>query len=307
MKHILRFVVGTTIAIESNMKFTTVRKMQGQQRSDCDKAEAQGVVLVKYGGSAITEKSNFETLNMDALNSTASQIKKIKQKQTKTSFVIVHGAGSFGHFQASKYGLSRGGSPESWAEGAALTRQSVVKLNGLVVQSHINQGISAVGVSLFPSLKTNNKEIADIGVLSDISSILTSGLTPMIHGDVVLDSSQTCSIFSGDRIMFWLCKNLKGCHKPSRAVFLTDVSGVYYKNPNQGDAKLIPVLRIIFPETDTAAHDVTGGIRTKIQAAADIALLGIPVYIVQVNTEHAYAALSGNEPKVATRISVVDN
>ena len=53
---------------------------------------------------------------------------------------------------------------------------------------------------------------------------------------------------------------------------------------------------------DSAAHDVTGGIETKIKAAVEISLTGIPVYIVQVGTIHALAAMSGLEPGIGTKI-----
>lgn len=269
------------------------------------------VVIVKYGGSAITYKSKFESINAEALEKTSSQLKLIIQdEENSPMFIIIHGAGSFGHFQASKYNLSRGGQAETWLEGFSLTRQSVVKLNGIVVGAHIDQGIPAVGVSLFPYIHKKKTEInVNTSPLKVVEDILASGLVPVLHGDGIVNESQRCSIFSGDHIMSWLCENIQGKYRPTHAVFLTDVLGVFDKNPIHSDAKLIRNLYVekngsvtTALDLECAAHDVTGGIKTKIDSAVRIAKTGVVVYIVQAGTESAFQALRGEEPAVGTRI-----
>ena len=86
-------------------------------------------IVLKIGGSAITKKDQFETLKPDALEKTAQQISSALNADSPPSLVIVHGAGSFGHFQASRFKLSSGGDEVSWTIGLAETRQSVLKLN----------------------------------------------------------------------------------------------------------------------------------------------------------------------------------
>ena len=54
------------------------------------------------------------------------------------------------------------------------------------------------------------------------------------------------------------------------------------------------------PDTATAAHDVTGGVAAKLEAAATCAAMGIPAVIVQVGTAHATDALAGKKPDVCT-------
>ena len=51
------------------------------------------------GGSLLTLKGSFETLNEENLEAIASQLARIWQARPDLKFVIVHGAGSFGHFQ----------------------------------------------------------------------------------------------------------------------------------------------------------------------------------------------------------------
>ena len=47
---------------------------------------------------------------------------------------------------------------------------------------------------------------------------------------------------------------------------------------------------------------MTGGLAAKLDAAAAIAKEGVPVVIVQVDTEHALTALRGEIPKVCTLV-----
>ncbi|GAU43224.1 hypothetical protein TSUD_241140 [Trifolium subterraneum] len=47
-------------------------------------------------------------------------------------------------------------------------------------------------------------------------------------------------------------------------------------------------------ELTVAAHDTTGGMKTKISEAAMIAKLGIDVYIVKAATSHSLKALNGD-------------
>ena len=45
-------------------------------------------VIIKLGGSAVTHKNTFETINQDAIAAAAKLVKKIKGK-----CIVVHGAG----------------------------------------------------------------------------------------------------------------------------------------------------------------------------------------------------------------------
>ena len=66
-------------------------------------AASEPTVVVKLGGSAVTRKDKFETLNQRVLATTAQQL-----RATRGSAVLVHGCGSFGHFQAHEFGIAKG-------------------------------------------------------------------------------------------------------------------------------------------------------------------------------------------------------
>jgi redox-sensitive bicupin YhaK (pirin superfamily) len=72
--------------------FRTSRLCQ-KQLSHSPQKKVKLYIIVKYGGSAITEKSKFETLKNDVLAATAEQVKLTQSQCENVRFIIVHGAG----------------------------------------------------------------------------------------------------------------------------------------------------------------------------------------------------------------------
>jgi isopentenyl phosphate kinase len=133
-----------------------------------------------------------------------------------------------------------------------------------------------------------------------VASLLSSGLLPVLHGDAVLDSSLGCTILSGDTIIRHLAEQLR----PQFVVFLTNVEGVYDRPPEQSGAQLLRIIDVHQDGSWEAAggscsvqlscseHDTTGGIAKKVEEAAVIARLGIPVVIAKAGSEAARLACS---------------
>jgi len=246
----------------------------------------------------------------------------------------VHGAGSYGHFQAKAFNLSAGGEGD-WVEGLQRTRASVTKLSALVIDALHRAGLrTAIQVPIFPRIVTRNKrEIVQGGSLlsdcAELEGLLRRGFVPVLHGDVVFDDAQNCTIFSGDRILQCLASAFKqsSSFRVSACVFLTDVDGVFDKGPETRGAKLIRFVSlnndgsIKFMQIDGGAHkslsssietqsspgvvDVTGGIRGKINASCTIASQArVPVYICRIATMDALDALAGKNPERGTRIAL---
>ncbi|CAI0462984.1 unnamed protein product, partial [Linum tenue] len=296
--------------------------------------------IVKLGGAAITCKNELEKINEENLGTVSSQLRQAMSSGPdsqkilgmdwskrpgeselccdvggfydqiscdSSNFVVVHGAGSFGHFQASKSGVHKGGLDKSLVKaGFVATRISVTNLNLEIVRALAAAGIPSVGMSPFSCgwlTSERNLESAD---LSMVVKAIESGFVPVLHGDAVLDSQLGCTILSGDVII----KHLAAYLKPEYVIFLTDVFGVYDRPPSEPEAVLLREIDLSCPFSDyllkcaiylcgwtveitVAAHDTTGGMVTKIAEAAMIAKLGIDVYIVKAATSHSQRALSG--------------
>lgn len=170
--------------------------------------DSQLRVLIKLGGAALTHKQQLETLNGEVLAAAAAQLAAL-YAAIGPRFVVVHGAGSFGHQAAAAAGVAHGGLHASPAvrQGFAATRASVCFLNRLVVDALLGAGLPAVGVSPCPSWTTcgGGARVASDGC-AGVAALLAAGLVPVLHGDAVLDEVQGCSILSGDVIISSLCR-----------------------------------------------------------------------------------------------------
>lgn len=266
-----------------------------QPRLDC---------VVKLGGSALTSKAQFETLNADVLRRTAATIGKLARSPSGPALLIIHGAGSFGHQHAKHYSVGFGSSahPQS-AHGCALTRSAVTRLNALVVQALIEAGVPAVGISPFPSWRTSAGALSS-DAMDGVERALHAGLVPVMHGDVVLDDEQGWAILSGDELMVVSAARLG----PARAVFLMDVAGVYDRPPSEEGAVLIERIevgadgRAQLPRTSTASHDVTGGLDRKLGSALRLASAGVRTYLVRAGSPSEEQAIAGDVPVEGTLV-----
>ncbi len=139
-------------------------------------------VIVKLGGSAVTRKDKFETLNEAALTTTAKQI---SASCGDARVLLVHGCGSFGHFQAHEYGISKGTAwpTFSWL-GLARTRRSATKLNALILDALLAEELPAVHLSPFPLWRKRagkpTARTAKAGV-QHVRELLRAGLMPVMH------------------------------------------------------------------------------------------------------------------------------
>lgn len=76
--------------------------------------------------------------------------------------------------------------------------------------------------------------------MAGVAACLAAGLVPVLHGDAVLDTHTGCTVLSGDVILSVLARAL--C--PRRAVFLTNVCGVYDRPPEQAGARLVRAVAV---------------------------------------------------------------
>ncbi|XP_064607288.1 uncharacterized protein LOC135471834 [Liolophura sinensis] len=231
--------------------------------------------VIKLGGSAITRKDQLETLKLGELESGAKLVKRCVDNHLNC--VIVHGAGCFGHFHAKEYSVVSGcqkltgDSQARAAKGFVLTRQSVTKLNKLVVDCLISNSVPAVSVSPCSSWKTRDGKVLRDGV-DVVADLLEKGFVPVLHGDCCLDTIRGWTILSGDTIIQTICEKLT----VDTVVFLTDVEGVYDRPPSDANANLLPEILVqeggttVDVITRTTGCDVTGGIKQKIDSAVGV-------------------------------------
>ena len=218
------------------------------------------MILVKLGGSVITDKSRLRTFKADACRRLATELLAAKE-----SLVVVHGAGSFGHIEAKRHQLHKGFKEDEQLEHVAKVQRDVRELNLKVIEALIEGGIRAVsfppaGAATFRACSVRSFDAYAFRKLLDL------GLTPVSFGDVVPDESMGFSICSGDLIMDSLAKTFR----PKLAVFCADVDGVFDSDPKRNPkARLIARLDqkslAKLKKSEPANDDVTGSIYGKLE------------------------------------------
>ncbi len=106
------------------------------------------MIIIKIGGSVITDKTKEYTFKTETMDKLAENIKKANKQ-----IIIVHGAGSFGHILAKEYELNQGYKRLEQIKGFSLTHEKVQELNSLVLQSLQKNDIPAVSISPHSSIK----------------------------------------------------------------------------------------------------------------------------------------------------------
>ena len=238
-------------------------------------------VILKLGGSVITDKGADCAINRQALSGIAGAIARAHASE----IMIVHGAGSCGHPEAHRYHLDRGAEAGA-TDGIVVTHRAVSSLNDAVVSSLRDAGIAAVGVHpLHAGVADNGRLIAFEH--RHIEKMLVLGMVPVIHGDVVMDLSRGACIVSGDQLVRYFAVALK-C---SRVGLATDVPGVL--DGGRVVPEITPTTVANLQIGNSSHTDVTGGMKGKIDELLGLAKAGTGSDIFHVSRIGDF--LAGND------------
>ena len=235
-------------------------------------------VILKIGGSAITDKTGELAAKTEIINRLAEEIKRADFD----NLIIVHGGGSFGHPRAEEYGIKKGynGEPTHKVQFAE-THHVMTVLNGLIMDALIWHEVPAVSIAPSSCLITENGRIKffDETVLKSMEKM---AFTPVMYGDAVLDDKLGFTILSGDQLVAYLAIK----YKASKIVIGTDTDGLFdcdpKTNPNAKPYKHLTLaeLKEIQPKLGKAAStDVTGGMGGKIAELIPAVEAGVHVTI----------------------------
>jgi isopentenyl phosphate kinase len=249
------------------------------------------MIILKLGGSVITDKAQKQSFKTEIMNNLASQIKKADKE-----VIIIHGAGSFGHILAKEHNLNDGFFKDSQLLGFSQTHSMVQKLSNLVIDCLNKHNIPAVAIPPHSILTLKDHKPAKMD-FDIFSYYIKHGFTPVTFGDVALDESLRFSICSGDLLVELLTKHFK----PDKVVFAIDEDGLFSSNPKKDkNAKLIDKANVKDLEkltTTLDSHaDVTGGMAGKINTIKTISKQGIETILVNGNKpDRLYKVLIGED------------
>jgi len=255
------------------------------------------IIFIKLGGSVITDKQKILTPQMDVIKSIALQIKKIKTEYPQYQIILGNGAGSYGHYYATKYDLCNGIKDSKQIFGFCEEQNADKSLNAIIVNELLKNKLNII--SLHPSsfLISENGKVKKI-LLDHFYNLFEMDIIPTVYGAIVIDTKLGSHIFSTEDLFEILMFNfIKQRYKVKKIIYLTTVDGLIDKNGNlirSVNHKENNNLEGLF--YTPLGYDVTGGMRHKIETALRHAKRGIETQIISGLTRgRLIDAISGKE------------
>ncbi|GGM66962.1 isopentenyl phosphate kinase [Halarchaeum rubridurum] len=212
-------------------------------------------VVLKLGGSVVTEKDATDTVDGPALADAADAI----AASGADDLVLVHGGGSFGHPHAAAHDVSR---TDGTREATAVREihGAMRELNDVVCDALCERGVPAV--PHHPHSAGHRNADGTLSLPTDtVATKRDEGFVPVLHGDVVTHADAGATILSGDELVVALAAGLDA----ERVGVCSTVDGVL-----DDAGTVIPdienyadVERYLGGSDDT---DVTGGMAAKVRA-----------------------------------------
>ncbi|MFC4541489.1 isopentenyl phosphate kinase [Halosolutus amylolyticus] len=224
------------------------------------------MIVLKLGGSVVTDKDRAETLDGAALARAADAIAAALDAggdALADGLVIVHGGGSFGHHNASEHGVSTTGGTHD--AGAVLDiHGAMTTLNRFVLSRLHERDVAAVPVHPFSGGHRDGESELTLPT-GQVETLLAEGFVPVLHGDVIAHAGEGVTIVSGDELVAALARDLGA----DRIGLCSTVPGVL----DDEDAVIDRIgsyddVADVLGESDST--DVTGGMAAKVRALLEL-------------------------------------
>lgn len=258
------------------------------------------LVLLKLGGSLITDKTQPYTPRLDVMDDLALQIKTALQTRPDLRLVLGHGSGSFGHVPASEYhtrdGLppratplahrERDESEENYWRGFAEVWYQASELNRFVMQALHKVGVPSIALSPVSSVIASEGQVS-VWETTPLRMALSAGIVPVVYGDVVFDEIRGGTILSTEDLFSHLTRALS----PER-VLLAGLEAAVWEDFPARTRRIERITPASFEAVSAgvgkaAGADVTGGMESKVRQMLEL-VKTVPGLTVQV--------FSGEEP-----------
>lgn len=219
-------------------------------------------------------------------------VAEIAAARARGQDVIVVSSGAIA-LGARKLGLARGGRG-SLADAQAAAAVGQIALAGLWAELLAAHGLIAAQVLL--TLEDLEDRRRYLNVTATLGTLLASGAVPVINEN---DTVATEEIRFGDNDR--LAARVGQAAGASAVLLLSDIDGLYDRDPRLEGAVRIPVVRGVTPEIHAMATGGSssglgsGGMTSKLQAAEIAGLAGIALAIIDGRPESPIAAALGAE------------
>ncbi|MFC1625947.1 isopentenyl phosphate kinase [Patescibacteria group bacterium] len=180
----------------------------------------KSLILIKLGGSVITNKSKPFSARRKAIARLGRELQQIQGKY-KGKILVGHGSGSFGHTVASKYKTQEGVINKNSVKGFCLTADAAIRINRIVIEEFLKLGIKAVSFAPLSFIYEGKVFFNNIKKALDIDTL------PIIYGDVIMNKGKGFCIYSGEKTLDLLADKLSEYYKVEKIIMVGDTDGVY--------------------------------------------------------------------------------
>lgn len=259
----------------------------------------RGVVLVKLGGSLITDKRRPRTPREETIRDLATATARLHPRLAG-GLVLGHGSGSFGHVAAAHHRVGEEGLEDAERRaGIVETQARAAELHRIVLEALRWAGVPAFSFAPSSAAVAAGGKIATLEA-EPVLLALSLELVPVAYGDVVLDRERGGGILSTETVLAALARHLVAAGRPVlRAVWAGTTPGVC-----DGSGRTIRRIRSGEAEAarraagESGATDVTGGMAHRLDVALALARGGIPSWIGDGgDAARVEAAILGGEPE----------
>lgn len=235
----------------------------------------KSLILIKIGGSSITDKTIPYKIREDVIRKIAKDLKKISLDK---QIIISHGAGSFAHTSASIYGGKKGYKSRI---GIAKVSRDAAKLNQLLIDVFVEENLPAIYMRPMSMILSKGGKLTK-HFFEILEQMVNQGLIPVVYGDVIWDTEWKSTIFSGEKILSEIAIYLmKKGYKIEKVIQVGETKGVYdLKGRTIKEIKPSDMAKIGQIFAKNGKIDVTGGMKHKVENAILLAQKGIKTFII---------------------------
>lgn len=294
-----------------------VRKSRTSTFSDGRILMVEELILIKLGGSLLTDKRGVDEARPEVIDRLAREIAAALPTlgEQGKGLIVGHGSGSFGHVAAAQSGLgsAQTGTPDRGTpdrrppsrDGISLTQDAAARLHRLLFSALAMAG--AAPYSQVPSsFLVARRGRPARGQVDALLRAVDLGLVPLVYGDVVMDEAWGASIASTEAVLFYLLRRLRRLgRRVERLLWLGETDGIYdlagRTLPRVTSDNYRQTLQAIRRPVGT---DVTGGMLLRLKTAWTLARAGVDSWILNGTVPGVLeSALKGEETVVGTLIS----
>jgi len=262
------------------------------------------IVLVKLGGSLITDKGRPGIARRATIRRLAREIAALPRSNGAPRVVLGHGSGSFGHVAAAEGGLGGSGTRRSpRAGGIAHTQHRAAELHAIVIEALDAAGAKPFSLAPSSFMTCSKGRVAKV-FADPLFHALAAGLIPVVYGDVVLDRERGAIVVSTEEVFVALAREAVRRRVPvARAVWLGETDGVFEAGGRTvGRLTATGAMKRSLGVSGAAGIDVTGGMALRLRSTAALARRSVPSFILDGRRPGSLAAAVAGRMNGGTRI-----